>query len=70
MRRSSSLQPRHLVGEGAFSALGAEARTDFESISVDLALSSTRALRAFGCFCFSWGELGCPAHRGTIRSCS
>jgi CRP/FNR family cyclic AMP-dependent transcriptional regulator len=38
MRRSSSLQPRSLAPGGAVGALGAEARIDFESIGVDLAL--------------------------------
>jgi CRP/FNR family cyclic AMP-dependent transcriptional regulator len=38
VRRSSSLQPRYLVPGSAFGALGAEARIDFESIGVDLAL--------------------------------
>jgi CRP/FNR family cyclic AMP-dependent transcriptional regulator len=38
MQRSGSLQPRYPLTGGAFSALGAEARADFESISVDLAL--------------------------------
>jgi len=38
MRWSSSLQPRSLVPSGAFTALGAVARADLESISADLAL--------------------------------
>jgi CRP/FNR family transcriptional regulator len=38
MRRSNNLQPKTSVLGGALSALGAEARADFESISVNLAL--------------------------------
>jgi CRP/FNR family cyclic AMP-dependent transcriptional regulator len=39
MQWSSNLQPRSYVVCGAFTALGAEARADFESISVDMAFS-------------------------------
>jgi len=44
MRRSSSLQPRSLVAGGAFNALGAGARADLESISVDCRLPCGVAL--------------------------
>lgn len=44
MRRSISLQPRSLVAGGAFSALGAGARADLESISVDCRLPCGVAL--------------------------